>query len=186
MKLQTSASLTSIAFTSRCCHGFFGSFLVCVKGRIEDTALTFLQRRGVITKDLQFRFMKQQQQSNKIKTERKDGTEGFFKCPAKCGNYLIAEKATYSTLIEEGVSFTTADHKHNLLLPSFSHSSTILPRAFSSLLLIPLFDLIQSTETLIARSKRSNGSFKIAPRNVSLWSGCLPQVQSIRSPIPSP
>mmetsp|Transcript_8448 Transcript_8448/g.13721 ORF Transcript_8448/g.13721 Transcript_8448/m.13721 type:complete len:159 (+) Transcript_8448:2927-3403(+) len=104
MKLQTSASLTSIAFTSRCCHGFFGSFLVCVKGRIEDTALTFLQRRGVITKDLQFRFMKQQQQSNKIKTERKDGTEGFFKCPAKCGNYLIAEKATYSTLIEEGPS----------------------------------------------------------------------------------
>mmetsp|Transcript_12429 Transcript_12429/g.20639 ORF Transcript_12429/g.20639 Transcript_12429/m.20639 type:complete len:1077 (+) Transcript_12429:142-3372(+) len=74
------------------------------KGRIEDTALTFLQRRGVITKDLQFRFMKQQQQSNKIKTERKDGTEGFFKCPAKCGNYLIAEKATYSTLIEEGPS----------------------------------------------------------------------------------
>ena len=53
-------------------------------GRIEDSTLTFLQRSGVISRELQFRFMQQQAR----------GSEGplFFRCPAKCGNHLLWEK----------------------------------------------------------------------------------------------
>ena len=55
-------------------------------GRIEDSTLTFLERSGVISKELQFRFMNQQARS----------TEGplFFRCPAKCGNYLEQKKVS--------------------------------------------------------------------------------------------
>ena len=53
-------------------------------GRIEDSTLTFLQRSGVISRELQFRFMQQQARAS----------EGplFFRCPAKCGNHLLWKK----------------------------------------------------------------------------------------------
>jgi len=50
-----------------------------VHGRIEGRALSFLQQRGVITKEFQFRFIKQM---------REDVKE-YFECPAMCGNFLI-------------------------------------------------------------------------------------------------
>jgi hypothetical protein len=50
------------------------------KGRVEGPALTFLQQKGVIDLDFQFRFMRQQDSSD----------EQYFKCPAAgCGRYLI-------------------------------------------------------------------------------------------------
>ena len=64
------------------------------KGKIEGKALTFLRRRGVISKELQFRFMKQQLK----------GEEKFFACPAKCGNYLMHERAERRSIIVEGKS----------------------------------------------------------------------------------
>eukprot|EP00470_Lotharella_oceanica_P012902 CAMPEP_0170187640 /NCGR_PEP_ID=MMETSP0040_2-20121228/42216_1 /TAXON_ID=641309 /ORGANISM="Lotharella oceanica, Strain CCMP622" /LENGTH=259 /DNA_ID=CAMNT_0010434729 /DNA_START=90 /DNA_END=869 /DNA_ORIENTATION=- len=66
------------------------------KGLIEDEVLTFLQKRGVISKEFQFRFMKQQ---NKGKKEGK-----FFACPAQCGNYLIDQKPLTESKIVEGSS----------------------------------------------------------------------------------
>ena len=57
------------------------------KGRIEGPALTFLQQRGVLTLDFQFRFMRQQDQSSPI----------FFKCPAAgCSRYLIDQDPQYA------------------------------------------------------------------------------------------
>lgn len=51
---------------------------------MEGKALTFLQRRGVISTELQFRIMKLQ----------RDGSgDPFFKCPAGCGRLLVDSKA---------------------------------------------------------------------------------------------
>jgi len=50
-------------------------------GRIEGRALSFLEQRGVITKEFQFRFIKQM---------REDVKE-YFQCPAMCNNFLIHE-----------------------------------------------------------------------------------------------
>lgn len=47
-------------------------------GRIEGKALSFLEKKGVIDKEFLFRFMKLQKESESL----------FFKCPAKCGNFL--------------------------------------------------------------------------------------------------
>ena len=54
-------------------------------GLIEDRTLTFLQRRGIIEKDFQFRFMLQ---------AFKDRGEKFFRCPSNhnCGNWLLSAK----------------------------------------------------------------------------------------------
>jgi len=66
------------------------------KGLIEDQVLTFLQNKGVISKEFQFRFMKQQ---------NKDKKEGrFFACPAKCGHYLIHQDPLTESKIVEGSS----------------------------------------------------------------------------------
>jgi len=48
-------------------------------GRIEGRALSFLEQRGVITKEFQFRFIKQ------MREEVKE----YFQCPAMCNNFLI-------------------------------------------------------------------------------------------------
>jgi len=61
-------------------------------GRIEGPALTFLEKRGVISKDLQYRFMKQQRR----------GVEEFFRCPANCGNYLKHKDPEWKNLIVPG------------------------------------------------------------------------------------
>ena len=55
-------------------------------GRITGKAMTFLERRGIITKEFQFRFMRKQ--------EEEEGPS-FFECPWKCGNFLIDVKPTY-------------------------------------------------------------------------------------------
>ena len=47
--------------------------------------MTFLQKRNVISKEFQFRFMRRQNKDEKL----------FFACPAKCGNYLIDVDPTY-------------------------------------------------------------------------------------------
>jgi len=60
-------------------------------GRIEGRALSFLQQRGVITKEFQFRIMKQM---------RKDIKE-YFECPAMCGNFLIHQDAPMIVLETE-------------------------------------------------------------------------------------
>lgn len=54
-------------------------------GRIEGPALSFLEQRGVISKKLLWRFMKQQLK----------GVEQFFPCPAKCGRFLKHKDPTY-------------------------------------------------------------------------------------------
>jgi len=64
-------------------------------GRITGPALIFLQRRGVITRDLAYRFLKQQLRDVKGKQ--------FFKCPGEnCERYLlhmspILEREIYDT-----------------------------------------------------------------------------------------
>jgi len=63
-------------------------------GRIEDEALTFLERRGVISRDFQFRFMKQQ----------KKGQTEYFRCPAMCGNFLQHMDAEEKYVIEQGAT----------------------------------------------------------------------------------
>eukprot|EP00466_Bigelowiella_natans_P008205 jgi/Bigna1/73943/fgenesh1_pg.26_\ len=50
------------------------------RGLISPEALTYLERRDVITKDMQFRMMKQQ---------LSPGDQKFFACPANCGKYLL-------------------------------------------------------------------------------------------------
>jgi len=50
-----------------------------IHGRIEGRALSFLQQRGVITKEFQFRFIKQM----------REDAEEYFECPDLCGNFLI-------------------------------------------------------------------------------------------------
>lgn len=54
-------------------------------GRINGEAMTFLQRKGVVSKEFQFRFMRQQDEHEEL----------FFECPAKCGNYLVDAKPTF-------------------------------------------------------------------------------------------
>jgi len=65
-----------------------------VHGRIEGGALSFLEQRGVITKEFQFRFIKQM----------RENVKEYFQCPAMCNNFLIHQdpvmifkgaKATY-------------------------------------------------------------------------------------------
>ena len=56
-----------------------------VYGKIDGQALTFLQRRNVIEKEFQFRFMRAQNEDEEL----------FFECPAKCGNFLIDVDPTY-------------------------------------------------------------------------------------------
>eukprot|EP00929_Paragymnodinium_shiwhaense_P065781 TRINITY_DN32954_c0_g1_i3.p1 TRINITY_DN32954_c0_g1~~TRINITY_DN32954_c0_g1_i3.p1 ORF type:complete len:341 (-),score=28.04 TRINITY_DN32954_c0_g1_i3:423-1346(-) len=58
-------------------------------GPIEDACGTFLQQRGVITRTFQFRLMKQQ--SNSLKLKESD----YFECPGKCGAMLFAEDPSY-------------------------------------------------------------------------------------------
>eukprot|EP00948_MAST-09A_sp_MAST-9A-sp1_P000748 g748.t1 len=48
-------------------------------GYIGGKALSFLQKRSVITKELQFRFMREQTKNEEL----------FFQCPGKCGNFLL-------------------------------------------------------------------------------------------------
>ena len=60
------------------------------KGRIEGPALTFLQSKGVITLDFQYRFMRQQEGST---------AEKFFKCPNPgCKHYLIDQDPQYAVV----------------------------------------------------------------------------------------
>lgn len=55
-------------------------------GRIEGKALSFLERHGVITKELQFRFMRLQQEQETL----------FFKCPnASCDRLLVDSDPTF-------------------------------------------------------------------------------------------
>ena len=64
------------------------------KGKIQGPALTFLQSKDVITLDFQFRFMRQQDQSE----------EKFFKCPASgCSAYLIDQDPQYA-IVARGTS----------------------------------------------------------------------------------
>jgi uncharacterized C2H2 Zn-finger protein len=64
-------------------------------GRIEGPALTFLQRRGVISLELQMRFMKQQSKAC-------DG-ELFFACPKKgCGAYLLDQDPEDTMIVVKG------------------------------------------------------------------------------------
>jgi len=53
-----------------------------IHGRIEGRALSFLQQRGVITKEFQFRFIKQM----------RENVEEYFQCPAMCNNFLIHQE----------------------------------------------------------------------------------------------
>ena len=77
---------------------FFPPLLVlCRYGRISGKAMTFLERKGVIDKEFQFRFMKKQDETEEL----------FFACPAKCGKFLvdvdptlIMRKGEVSTKIE--------------------------------------------------------------------------------------
>ena len=60
------------------------------KGRIEGPALTFLESKGVITLDFQYRFMRQQEGST---------AEKFFKCPnSGCQHYLIDQDPQYAVI----------------------------------------------------------------------------------------
>jgi hypothetical protein len=51
-------------------------------GSIEAGALTFLERRGIIDKEMQFRFLRLQRESTN------ETFPSFFNCPAGCGNQL--------------------------------------------------------------------------------------------------
>lgn len=80
------------------------------KGRITAPALTFFEHRGVVTRDFQFRFMKQDilyterdRDARLHKTKKSSGlqppfsrkgsdgaaTVGFFSCPDGCGDWLL-------------------------------------------------------------------------------------------------
>ena len=56
-------------------------------GKVEVTTLTFLERRNIISIDLQFRIMLAERRKRDASEQGKE----FFACPAKCGNYLIHE-----------------------------------------------------------------------------------------------
>ena len=56
-------------------------------GRVEESVLTFLERRKVIDTDTQFRIMIAERRKRDASEQGKE----FFACPAKCGNYLIHE-----------------------------------------------------------------------------------------------
>lgn len=67
-------------------------------GRIDGKALTFLETKGVIEKELQFRFMRKQNE---------DTTDSFFACPAKCGNFLIDVDPTY--VLRQGIKVAVTE-----------------------------------------------------------------------------
>ena len=79
-------------------------------GRIETPTLTFLARRDVIPRDLQFRIMMAERKKRNASEQGKE----FFPCPGKCGNYLIHEDPQAGMKVEEGkngykmVAFTKA------------------------------------------------------------------------------
>lgn len=56
-------------------------------GRIGGKAMTFLERHGLVDKEFQFRFMALQDSDSK---------KPCFKCPAKCGRFLIDEQPRYN------------------------------------------------------------------------------------------
>lgn len=60
-------------------------------GQIDAVSLSFLQRRGVISRDFLFRFEKAARLSAGLASE----TSKYFGCPAKCGRFLLAEHASY-------------------------------------------------------------------------------------------
>jgi hypothetical protein len=67
-------------------------------GRIETPTLTFLARRDVIPRDLQFRIMMAERKKRNASEQGKE----FFPCPGKCGNYLIHEDPQAGMKVEEG------------------------------------------------------------------------------------
>ena len=68
-------------------------------GKVEETTLTFLERRNIISTDLQFRIML----AERRKLDADEQGKEFFACPAKCGNYLIhGNKACGAMQIVEG------------------------------------------------------------------------------------
>ena len=74
-------------------------------GRIEGKALSFLEQEGVLTKDFQFRMLRQM--------EEKEG-ERFFACPAKCGRYLIDQDPQYAMVPRGATSDAGFDRKMRL------------------------------------------------------------------------
>mmetsp|Transcript_16738 Transcript_16738/g.25184 ORF Transcript_16738/g.25184 Transcript_16738/m.25184 type:complete len:1029 (+) Transcript_16738:23-3109(+) len=86
-----------------------------MKCRILPETLTFLERRKVITRDLQFRFLKQElkvqikadekmrkeeKEKYGIRNEKKEKKRMFFKCPnAKCTKYLKEQDIQYTSAI---------------------------------------------------------------------------------------
>eukprot|EP00949_MAST-11_sp_MAST-11-sp1_P000634 g634.t1 len=82
IKLHLQTSLNGGKFPVYCpvCQGMAPSGEQPRYGRIDDKALTYLERQGVIDREFQFRFMKNQ---------KGDDGELFFACPAKCGNFLV-------------------------------------------------------------------------------------------------
>ena len=58
-------------------------------GRITGPAMTFLESKGVIDKEFQFRFMNKQDGEQML----------FFACPNKCGNYLVDVDPTFVLLV---------------------------------------------------------------------------------------
>jgi hypothetical protein len=63
-------------------------------GRVEESVLTFLERRNVIDTDTQFRIMIAERRKRDASEQGKE----FFACPAKCGNYLIHEDTKSGTM----------------------------------------------------------------------------------------
>ncbi len=63
-------------------------------GRVEESVLTFLERRNVIDTDTQFRIMIAERRKRDASEQGKE----FFACPAKCGNYLIHEDTASGTM----------------------------------------------------------------------------------------
>ena len=74
-------------------------------GRIEGKALSFLEQEGVLTKDFQFRMLRQM--------EENEG-ERFFACPAKCGRYLIDQDPQYAMVPRGATSDAGFDRKMRL------------------------------------------------------------------------
>jgi len=64
-------------------------------GLIEGSVLSFLQQRSVVTMEFLFRFMKQVAQA-----DRKAAAE-YFKCPAKCGDFLVDTESIWITHNDE-------------------------------------------------------------------------------------
>lgn len=63
-------------------------------GRITRPALTFLQQRGIITKEFEFRFV------TAMRRQDREDEQEYFECPAGCGTYLCVPSQTSFTLCE--------------------------------------------------------------------------------------